>query len=164
MPFKHHRRKNSSNWYIRGTVRGILVDESTRTTDRDAAEEIRIKREAAVLQRSIHGARAGDVPRGRGCLYEAGGERRYLRPLVDYLGTTQLGQIDQAAIDAAALVLKPNASAATRNRQIHTPISAILKHAAKRKMCEFVRVDRPKQPRPRVRWLRPPEAETLIDA
>ena len=37
--------------------------------------------------------------------------------------------IDQRAIDQAAIVLYPNASPATRNRQVYTPMSAILRGA-----------------------------------
>jgi hypothetical protein len=42
-----------------------------------------------------------------------------------------LSQIDQKAIDAAAIARYPgdNNSPATRNREVDTPISAVLKHA-----------------------------------
>ena len=165
MPVKLYRRKGSPNWYIRGTVRGIPVDESSRTSDRAAAEEIRIQREAEVLQRSIHGARATATFLEAAVSYmEAGGERRYLKAVIDHFGTTPLVKIDQAAIDSAAHSLKPGAGNATRNRQIYTPMSAVLKHAAKRGLCDFPRIERPRQPRGRIRWLRPPEAERLIES
>lgn len=165
MSLKLHRRKSSPNWYIRGTVRGISVDESTGTAKRAAAEEIRIRREAEVLQRSIHGARASAIFLEAAVGYmKAGGERRYLKPLIDHFGATPLARIDQAAIDAAALALKPEAGPATRNRQIYTPVSAVLKHAAKRGLCDFPRIDRPRQPNGKVKWLRPAEAERLIEA
>ena len=35
-------------------------------------------------------------------------------------------KIDQAAIDAAAMALYPDGSSSTRNRQVYTPISAVL--------------------------------------
>jgi hypothetical protein len=40
-----------------------------------------------------------------------------------------LREIDQAAIDGAAAVLFPNGTAATRNREVYTPVSAVLKRA-----------------------------------
>jgi integrase len=165
MSLKLHKRRNTPNWYIRGTVRGIPVDESTGTSERAVAEEIRIQREAEVLQRSVHGARATATFLEAAVGYlESGGERRYLKPLIDHFGATPLVRVDQAAIDAASAKLKPTASDATRNRQIYTPVSAVLKHAAKRGLCDYPRIDRPRQPKGRIRWLRPDEAEQLIEA
>ena len=40
------RRPKSPNWIIRGPVRGIRVEESTGTSKRRIAEEIRAKRES----------------------------------------------------------------------------------------------------------------------
>lgn len=52
------RRHSSPNWYVRGTVRSITVDESTGVADRKIAETIRAKREWELIQRSIHGTKA----------------------------------------------------------------------------------------------------------
>jgi hypothetical protein len=93
---------------------------------------------------------------------EGGGERCYLAALINHFGTTLLARIDQAAIDAAAL--KPEADPVTRNWQIYTPVSAVLKHAAKRGLCDFPRIGRPRQPNGKVKWLPQAEAERLIDA
>ncbi|MCZ6862677.1 MAG: site-specific integrase [Alphaproteobacteria bacterium] len=95
---------------------------------------------------------------------EGGGERRYLQPLIDRFGTTPLSRIDQGAIDRAARELKPAASAATRARQVYMPIGAVLHYAAKRGLCEYRKIERPRQPKGRMRWLRPDEAERLIEA
>ena len=57
MQLRLRRHKRSRNWYLRGTIRGVSVDESTRTDNREAAEAIRIKREAEILDRSVYGAR-----------------------------------------------------------------------------------------------------------
>ena len=51
MPLKITQRHGSANWYLRGTVRGVAVDETTGTHDRKRAEEIRIKRESEILDR-----------------------------------------------------------------------------------------------------------------
>ena len=48
------------------------------------------------------------------------------------VGVIALARIDQAAIDAAGRKLYPNAAASTLNRQVYTPISAVLHHAARR--------------------------------
>lgn len=90
--------------------------------------------------------------------------RRFLGALIDHFGTTPLAKIDQTAIDRAAKLLCPTSAASTVNRQIHTPVSAILKHAADRGWCEYKRIKRPTQPKGRTRWLKPEEAERLIAA
>ena len=38
MPLKISRRHGTAVWYIRGTVRGVSVDESTKVTDKEQAE------------------------------------------------------------------------------------------------------------------------------
>ncbi len=58
MPLRIKPRKGSPNLWLRGTVRGIPVYESCKTDDAEAAEEIRIRREAQLLHSSIHGTGA----------------------------------------------------------------------------------------------------------
>ena len=165
MSLKLTRRHGSPNWYLRGTIRGVSVDESTGVADREAAETIRSKREWEIIQASIHGRKATATFLEAAVDYiEGGGKRRYLKPLIHYFGTKPLAKIDQAAIDCAADTLKPDAKNSTRNRQIYTPISAVLKWAAKRGLCEWCQVERPSQPRGRVRWVTPGEADRLIHA
>jgi integrase len=60
--------------------------------------------------------------------------------------------------------LRATAAASTLNRQVYTPISAVLKHGAARWLCEFRQVERPIQPKGRVRWITPAEADRLITA
>ena len=144
MPLRIKARKGSPNLWLRGTVRGIPVYESCKTDDAEAAEEIRIRRETQLLQHSIHGAGATATWLEAVALYlEGGGERRYLQPLIDRFGTMPLSRIDQGAIDRAARELKPDASAATRSRQVYMPIGAVLHYAAKRGLCEYRKIERP---------------------
>jgi integrase len=91
----------------------------------------------------------------------AGGEARFLGPLNEYFQVTPLDKIDQAAIDLAATTLYPNATAASRNRQVYTPVSAILKHAGREKALR-----RPKGARGKLRlhWLQIEDAFALLDA
>jgi integrase len=95
---------------------------------------------------------------------EQGGERRFIKPLLDHFGGKPLSEIGQAEIDRAARLLYPGAKPATVNRQVYTPVSAILRHAHKRGLCDLSELERPKQPKGKVRWLRPEEAERLIAA
>jgi integrase len=95
---------------------------------------------------------------------EAGGEPTYLRPIIARIGSMPLAKIDQAAIERTALALYPHSSPATLNRQAFTPIAAVLNHAAKRGLCAHRVIERPEQPKGRVRWLTFAEAERLIAA
>src|SRR5262249_4294982 len=52
----------------------------------------------------------------------------------------------------------------TRNRQVYTPVAAVLHHAAHRKLCPKPTIDRPEQPEDRIRWITFEEAERLMDA
>ena len=69
---------------------------------------------------------------------EAGGERRYVRPLIKHFGSKPIAEIDQVAIDGAAVALYPDGAPDYRNRAVYTPLSAILHHALGDK-CPTVR-------------------------
>lgn len=163
MPLKLIKR--GPYYHLRGTVRGVTVRETTRCTEREDAEAVRIRREAEIVERSIFGGSASATFLEAAVMYlEAGGEARYIEPLTNHFGTTKLARIDQTAIDNAARTLYPNAAPSTLNRQVYTPIAAILHFAAERKLCEWRTIRRPKQPKGRVRWLELEEAEKLIKA
>jgi len=171
MPLNLYKRPKTPNWIMRGTVRGQSIEETTGTTDRKAAEAIRIQREKELLDRSVYGERvtitfaeaAFDYLKygGRG---GDGGEKRFLRQLADHFGSTLLHKIGQDEIDRAAMKLYPNAGPGTRNRQAYGPMAAILRHAARKGWCATPVLRRPSQPKGKLRWLKPEEADRLIDA
>lgn len=162
---KLKQRHNGSNWYLRGTVRGQSVDESTGTSDKRAAEEIRIKRQAELLEQSIHGRRVTMLFSQAALSYlEHGGDTRFLEPLLLHFGSTKLSAIGQQELDRAARTLYSGRAPSTLNRQLYTPMSAVLHHAARRGWCEVPILDRPSEPPGRVRWLTKPEAEILLSA
>lgn len=171
MPLKLKQRHGGRIWYIVDTVRGVTVDESTGLVDRAAAEEARAKREWQIIQESIYGRKATATFLEAAVSYlehggrdKTGGERTYMKPLLDHFGTTPLAKIDQVAIDRAAKKLYPDVASSTLNRQVFTPISAVLRHAARRGMCELLPLDGPKAPQRRVRWLTLAEARRLVEA
>jgi integrase len=158
-------RPDRSVWYIRGTLRGVKVRETCGTDDKEAAEAIRAKREWEILQGSVFGFKAAGTFIDGALIYlEAGGERRFMQPLIDHFGNTPLDKIDQAALDAAARKLYPTAAPATLNRQLFAIVSAVRNAAAARGICSPMRIERPKNPKGRVRWLTHDEAGRLLDA
>lgn len=173
MPLKLTRRGASPYWYIRGTVRGQPLFESTGTDNEDAAEAIRIKREAELLDISIHGKRTVATFFEAAVIYmEAGGDARFLgyedKPghwtgLLGHFGERRLSGIGQIDLDNAAKKLLPKATPETRNRQVYTPFIAVWRHAAKRDLCPPREWQRPKMTaKPRDRWVTTEEAEKLV--
>lgn len=165
MPIKLIKRHGSPNWYIRGTVRGVPVDESTGLPDKEQAETIRAKREWEILQGELTGRRAASTFLAAAVSYmEGGGEARYVVPLVDHFGTKLANEINQVEAEAAARALYPGCSPSTINRCVFTPLSAVIQHGAVRGMCDLKAFERPPQPKGRVRWLTLEEADRLCDA
>ncbi len=123
------REGKSPNYTIRGTYLGQRVDRTSGSPDRATARQA-----LKAIERDIERGSFSDKPKitfaGAAVSYlKAGGEDRFLRPLVAHFGTKALDQIDQEAIDDAAHTIYPHADNATRNRQVYTPLSAILKRA-----------------------------------
>jgi integrase len=114
---------------IRGTYLGVYVEQSTGTGRREIAEQLLRKKRDEIERGAV--ARPGEPNFADAAInyMTAGGERRFLAPLIQHFGTTALSAVNQAAIDHAAGVLYPAADAPTRNRQVYTPISAVLKRA-----------------------------------
>jgi integrase len=90
-----------------------------------------------------------------------GGDGRFLAPILDKLEAVLLADVVQTLVDEVAVALYPTASAATRNRQVYTPVSAVLRASGIRSGLE-----RPKghAGQRRVRWLKPEEADAVCAA
>jgi len=163
---KRYRRHARGNWYLRGSVAGKSIHESTGTSIAAQAEAIRIRREAEILERHAFG-KANTLTFAEAALayMNAGGESRFLGRILAYFGPdAMLGAIDNAAINAAAAALYPGAANATINRQLITPISAVVNMAAAEGLADPRRFKRRKGDPHRTRWLTPAEAEALIAA
>ena len=163
MPLKLTRRNSTGNYYIRGNVAGSNIYSSTGTSDKRAAENIRIRTEAQILQRASLGHRATVTFAEAALNYiNSGREARFLPVILRHFGPdTRLAEIDNAAINRAADRLYPTAQAATINRQLITPISAIMAMAAEDNLCAPVKLRRRRVTGKKTRWLTPEEFETF---
>jgi len=163
-------RHGSPYWYARGTIRGIRVDESSRLADKKAAKEWLAIREAELVTQSIHGVSAVKTFAHAAASYlESGKDGTHVGPLLDLFGVTKLSNIGPDMIDRAAYKLGKKKdgspkSPATLNRQVFTPLAAILNHAAAKGWCARPVMSRPKQPEGRVRWVSHDEADRMIAA
>ncbi len=163
MPLKLTQRNGTGNFYLRGNVAGSNIYRSTGTSDRAAAEAIRIRTEAQALKRASLGIKATVTFAEAALNYlNSGGEGRFLPPILNHFGpTTRLADIGNAAVNRAAAALYPNAQPATINRQLITPISAILTMAAEDGLCHPVRLRRRAVATKVTRWLTPEEFEAF---
>jgi integrase len=159
------RKGKSPNWTIRGTYLKVAVDRSSGTHRKAAAERVRRQLEEQIER--------GEYPPQEPKLgaptflsaaiayMKAGRRRRYVARLIEHFGETPLADVNQAAIDAAAIELHPNVTPCTRNTCVYTPMSAILRHAG-----IDIKLRRPKGAKGRVitDYLTPDDAAAIIQA
>lgn len=166
MPLKVVKRKGSAQFYLRGTVRGVRVFETTGTDSREHAEALRIRRESGLLDRSVFGPGATvTFPEAASSYIAAGGEAKYLghrdpksgkwSGLIGVFVDTALSAIGQAEADEAAQRLCPTAGAATRKRHVFVPLLAVLNHAAAKGWCAKPMIKGPRVKAPVTRWATP---------
>ena len=155
------RAGKSPNWTIRGTLHGVSVDRTSGASDKASA-----RKKMRAIENEIE--RGAFAVKGEPTFADAAkayvvatGQKRYVMPVAEHFAYTPLKSIDAAAVDEAAAALYPNVSPATRNRQVHTPVSAILRHAG-----VVIVLNRPKGSAGvrRLAYLEPPQAFALLDA
>lgn len=160
------RKGRSQNWGIRGTYLGVPVDRSTRTPKKNIAKKVLREIETEIERGRLTAGKEKTFVQAVVAYLNGGGEKRFVEPLLDHFGDTPLSRIDQSAVDDAATILYPPGISegasphnATINRQVHTPVSAILEAG---KMPR--RFKRPKQPTPKARWITPEQADQFLEA
>lgn len=162
----------SPYYRVRGKYLGIAVDRSAQTSEERAAKTIK-KRWEREIERGEYKdprakpARVDDKPTflaAAVAYMQAGGERKFLSPIIEMTGEHALTgrlihDIDQMMLDHAAGTLFPNGSPATRNRQFYTPVIAVLRRAGIARTFQ-----RPKGANGNrsTSWLEPEQAFALI--
>lgn len=180
-PYKHPK---SGIWQIRGTYLGVAVDESAGTRDERQVSGIIDARKRQIYEEVVLGK-----PRERSFAeaaigyMKAGGEKKFLPPILSaelkidgkkrIFGELLLKEIDQGVIDDLAMLLYPKrdsedkerAAGATRNRQVYTPVSAVLQYAEDQASWKFTKgkIRRPSADLGRVDWRTPKEIEWWLD-
>jgi integrase len=160
LKLKDPRPGKTPFYSVRGTYLKQYVDRSTGTGDKAKARRI-LKKIERDIERGAFSDRSGPTFASAALAYmKADRDKRFVTPLLNHFKERPLDEIDQAAIDEAAHAIYPNASPATRNRQVYTPISAILKHVG----IEF-KLKRPKGADgvKKTNWLRQEEAFAVLD-
>ena len=149
-------KKRGEVYYLRGSVRGISVYESTRTGDPEIAERARAAREDDLIEESIVGVKATvKFDDAADSYITAGGPDEHLIRtrksdgvaigLMVHFRGVKLKDIGQSELDAAARKLFPKATSATRNRQVYTPFIAVWNHAVANKWAAKHEWKRPRE-------------------
>lgn len=127
--------KRSPYYYVRGTVAGQYVFETTETTNRLDAERYKAQKEQEIWKRNKLGERPPTTfPQAMTAYLAANGEKRYMVPLLDHFKDKPISEIGQVEADRAAMALQPDDKPSTRIRQVYGPLIAILNHALKAEM------------------------------
>ncbi len=148
-----------TSWRIRGSYLGHSVERSARTGKRAVAVKV-LKQIERQIERGEFSAPGEPTFASAAAAYmRAGGERTYVGRLLHYFRDKRLSDIDQASIDMAAASLYPQATPATRNRQVYTPLCAILRHAG---VQLNLRRPRGSAGNKATAWLWPEQAEALF--
>jgi integrase len=153
------RAGKSPFWRVRGTYLGRYINKSTKARKLTIARKVMAKIEREIEHGEFFIKGEPTFASAAAAYMKAGGERTYIGKLLEHFGDTPLNQIDQAAIDAAADAIYPSRSPATRNRQVYTPISAVL-----RQMGVHSNLRRPRgaSGNKQTAWLWPEQAEAIF--
>lgn len=123
-------------WITGDDAAGNRIHESTGLTDGAKADQVRIAREKEGLDLLLLGRKAtytfGD---GAADYLAAGKDGRFLKPLILEFGDTAIAKLDGPTVRAAAKKLYPNAAYTTWNRQVITPVRAVINMAADAEKC-----------------------------
>lgn len=119
-------------WYGRGSYLGVAMDRSTKAVKRSVARSV-----IEGWERAIERGEYAKAPAPAGPTFlsaaigymNAGGERRYLKPLIARFAEMPIAAIGQAEVDLAAAEMHPRLGPASRNRYVYVPVQAILRHA-----------------------------------
>jgi integrase len=135
--------KREKTWWVAGTINGVRRRESTGQTREDRAKQWAAKREWELEQEAVFGTEAVLTFGAALSMYmDGGGEERFLLPLLEEWKRRLVKDIKPGDVIDLANRLYPQASAATKNRQVITPVVAIIRFNAERGRCAPILVRR----------------------
>jgi integrase len=143
MSLKLYRRKADGIWHYRGTITGDRLRGSTGTTSREIAARVASEVENKHWKRHLDGPQdLLTFPKAVALYLAAGKSERFIGRLEDYWKNTKIKDINSGAIKQSAIELYPEASGATRNRQVIVPTQAIINHCADMDLCAPIKIRR----------------------
>lgn len=153
--------KRGKIWHYSFTIDGVRHRGSSKTADKREAEDIAAKHETRVRRAAIHGAEAILTFTDAVVIYvDSGKSDRFLAPLVRKFGKRLVSSISGPEVRKVAKEIYPTATAATMNRQVVTPMRAVINHAADAGFAKTITIKRFKEERAS----RPAGSRDWIDA
>lgn len=141
MPFKLYKRGDI--WHYSGTVGGRRIRGSAKTSQKEIAQREAVERERREFKRLQDGPEAVLTFAQAAILYlQAEKPTRFVDLVGGYWKEKLVKNINSGTVRQAAIALLPNASGATRNRQVIVPTQAIINHAASMNLCRPLKVER----------------------
>lgn len=135
--------QRGKTWWVAGTINGKRIRESTGHTGKSDAQSWATRREFELDREAIYGTEAVFTFGAAIAMYiDGGGEQRFLLPLLNEWERRLMKDIHPGEVVDLANRLYPNASGATKNRQVIAPVMAIFRFAAKRGKCSPLIVER----------------------
>lgn len=159
MPLKLKRDNKTGIYQIAGRQvvpgqrLGVLIRESTRTTDRREAERYL----EAVRKRLIDGAELG--PAATYTLADAidyylekGGEGQFLMPILEKFGHVRVSELGDTDVSRFATDRFGHLAASSVKRVYYTPLNAVINKSAEKGLCPLRRFEPPRVVREPARW------------
>lgn len=141
-------KKRGDIWHYSFTVDGVRHRGSSKTTDKRLAEDIAAKHETRVRRAAVHGEEAVlTFTDAVGLYLDAGKDGRFLTPLLKRFGKRLVSSISGPEVRKVARELYPTVAPATLNRQVVTPMRAVINHAADAKKAQPITIKRFKEER-----------------
>ena len=132
-------------WWLTGTVKAKdgeqRVHESTGETDEAAADAVRLSREnEAKAEFNLSPKDRFTFTQAVDAYLDAGKDDRFILPLLDHFTATRISDLTGSKVREAAKALYPGAVYTTWNRQIVTPMKAVINHSADTGDCHAVKI------------------------
>lgn len=169
MPLYVRKRAGTSVLWLIGTIEGRRVRESTGTSSPSLAEAKRAAREAQLFKEAVAGVRptvsfARAVASYLKAETPGTTQQGVVDRLVKVLGAMPTRNISQLDCDRARDALcRPGAKASTVVRTVVSPLTAILRHSARRGWCEKPDLEWPEVQATQFSFFTPAQATALID-
>lgn len=131
-------------YYISGTYAGHRIRESLGTDRRETAQRLFETKRKEIIAALDAGTdrKLKFATAAAGYIENSDGEDRFLAPLIEEIGETAIANLTSGSVHDVARKLYPNAKPSTRNRQVITPVLAVINWAAERRMCAPVLIKR----------------------
>lgn len=139
----HEIYKRGKIWHYRGTVAGRRLRGSCGTSEKATAQRIAAQVEAKQWRIHLDGPEA-HVTFAQAAISYRNAEKatRFLSMIEDHWKDTLIKEMTPGGIKQSAIDLHPNATGATRNRQVIVPTCPIINHAASLGWCDSIKAKR----------------------